>query len=352
MLDSHSGTPLADRVDGNTMVGIGLIGAGGMAGVYADCIAEMPNADLVGVASPNTAASFVAEHAPSATAYSSAGELCADEAVDAVAILTPTHTHADLVDTAAEAGLDIICEKPLARTLDEAHRIKQAVDTAGITFMTAHVVRFFPEYAKAADLVESGDIGEPGVAYTRRAFGFEGTRGWFDDHEKSGGVLLDLAIHDFDYLRSVLGEVETVFTRHTEWSVEARSEVSMTMLTFASGVIGHVEAWLIEVPGIPFTTAFELAGDDGLIEFDIESTRPITTWDESGHHVPRDPIGDEVPFGRDPYRAQLDEFVEAIETGGEPAIPVEEGIASMRISLAAIESAERGMPVSPMEVGQ
>lgn len=334
------------------MTNIGLIGAGAMAGVYADRIASIPDAAITAVASPNTAEDFVAEHVPDATAYSDADALCADESVDAVGILTPTHTHVDLVQTVADHGLDIICEKPLARTLEEAETIRAAVDDAGITFMTAHVVRFFPEYAKAKELVDAGEIGEPGVARVRRAFGYEGARGWFDEQEKSGGVLLDLAVHDFDYLRSVFGEVEEVFTRHTEWSVDARSEVSITLLRFANGAVGHVEAWWIEVPGVPFTTAFELAGDDGLIEYDIDEVRPITTYDDAGGHVPRDPVGDDVPFGDDPYAAQLTHFIDCVEGEATPRVPVEEGIASMAVSLAAIESAERGEPVAPAEVGR
>ncbi|MCU4973801.1 Gfo/Idh/MocA family oxidoreductase [Halobacteria archaeon AArc-m2/3/4] len=332
------------------MTRIALVGAGGMAGVYADRIDAIDGADVVAVASPSSAESFVDERVPSATAYADHEQLCANEAVDAVAVLTPTHTHREIVADVAERGIDVICEKPLARTLEDARAIREAVEASGITFMTAHAVRFFPQYAEAKARVDDGAVGEPGVARTKRAFGYEGARGWFDDVEKSGGVLLDLAIHDFDYLRWLLGDVEHVFTRHTDWSREGTSEVSHSLVRFESGAVGHVEAWWIEVPTIPFTEAFEIAGDEGHIEYDIDEVAPIEHYGMEATSAPRDPVGDDLPLRKDGYYRQLEHFLDCLETGSEPLVSVEEGIESMRLSLAAIESAERGEPVAPAEV--
>jgi len=332
------------------MVRIGLVGAGGMAGVYADRIDRVDGASVAGVASPNTAEQFVAERDLSAAAYADAGQLCSAAEIDAVAVLTPTHTHADIVDTAAEHDLDVICEKPLARTLEGANRIADTVEETGITFMTAHVVRFFPEYAAAKQRVEYGEIGDPGVVRARRAFGFSGSRGWFGDFEKSGGALLDLAVHDFDYLRWVFGEVERVFTRQATWEGEGTSEVALVLLRFADGTVGHVEATTVEGTAVPFSASFEFAGDEGLIEYDLDDVEPIKRYDADGAHVPRDPVGHDPPLRRDGYRRQLEHFVDCVGSAREPLIGVEEGTASMRLSLAAIESAKRGVPVAPGEV--
>jgi len=330
-----------------TVTDIGLVGAGGMAAVYADRLADAAlDGRVTAVASPTSAPSFVDEHAPGATAYGDAATLCADADVDAVAVLTPTDTHADVVETAAGHGLDVICEKPVARSLAGAERIRSAVADAGVTFMTAHVVRFFPEYAAARERVEAGAVGTPGVVRARRAFGYRGSRGWFDDPGRSGGVLVDLAVHDFDYLRWTFGEIDRVFTRHTEWRDDGRSEVSLTLVRFADGTVGHVEAWWIEVDGVPFTTAFEVAGDEGLIEFDND-VRPIARYDDDGVHVPRDPVGDDLPLARDGYARQLERFLDCVRTGRDPEVGVDEGIASLRVALAAAASAERGRPVAP-----
>lgn len=321
-----------------------------MAGVYADRIADMDDAAVTGVASPNSAASFVDDRAPSATAYADAEELCTAEDVDAVAVLTPTDTHPRMVEIAAENGCDVLCEKPLARTMEGAQAIADAVERTGITFMTAHVTRFFPEYATAKEQVDAGEVGDPGVVRTRRAFGFPGDRGWFDDVERSGGALLDLAVHDFDYLRWVFGDIEQVFARQVDWEAEGRSEVSLTTVRFESGVVGHVEVYTVEVPTVPFTTSFEIAGTEGLIEFDLDDVRPVVRYGQESVDVPRDPVGDDLPLRRDGYRRQLDHFVDCVESGADPRIDVDEGAASMRAALAAMESAERGAPVAPEEV--
>jgi predicted dehydrogenase len=332
------------------MVRLGLIGAGGMAGVYADRTADMNDATIAGVASPNSASSFVADHAPSATAYPDAEALCSSGDVDAVAVLTPTDTHQEMVDVAADHGLAVICEKPLARTVEGARAIADTVTEAGIPFMTAHVVRFFPEYAAAKERVDAGAVGDPGVVRTRRAFGFPGDRGWFDEFERSGGALLDLAVHDFDYLRWAFGPVERVFTRRADWEAAGHSDVALTTVRHESGVVGHVEVYTVEVPGVPFTTSFEVAGTEGLIEFDLDDVEPFKRYGEEGVHVPRDPVGDDLPLRRDGYRRQLDHFVECVESGADPRVGVAEGAASMRVSLGAIESARRGVPVAPGEV--
>ena len=334
------------------MIRVSLLGAGAMAGVYADRIAEIEDAAVTAVASPNSAESFVADNVPSATAYSDPADLCEAEDVDAVAVLTPTDTHPELVEIAADNGLDVICEKPVARTLDGANAIRDVVESSGITFMVAHAVRFFPEYATAKERVDDGVIGTPGIARARRAYGFEGSRGWFDDWDRSGGVLLDLAIHDFDYLRWAVGDVEQVFTRRVDWTDEGRSDVTLSLVRFENGAVGHVESWAVEGVGVPFTTAFELGGDEGHLEYDVDDVEPIAHYDASGKAVPRDPIGDDMPLRRDGYRRQLDHFFECVRTGTEPSVPVEEGIASMRVTLAAAESVERGQPVAVAEVGE
>ena len=332
------------------MLKLGLIGAGGMASVYADRLADMENATVTGVASPHSADAFVEDNVPTATAYHDAEALCGADDVDAVAILTPTNTHADLVEIAAAHGLDVLCEKPLARTMAGARAIKDVLEETGISLMTAHVVRFFPEYATAKARVDAGDIGDPGVVRTRRAFGFAGGRGWFDDVEQSGGALLDLAVHDFDDLRWVFGDVERVFTRRVDWDGEGRSEVALTTLRFESGVVGHVEVYTIEVPSVPFTTSFEIAGSEGLLEFDLDEIRPITYYAGESVHVPRDPVGDDLPLRHDGYRRQLEQFVDCSVSEEDPPIGVAEGIASMRLSLAAMESAKRDVPIAPEEV--
>src|SRR5204862_6098197 len=123
--------------------------------------------------------------------------------------------HYEMVMAAAGAGKQVVCEKPLARTLEQGQAMVAACRRAGVRLLVAHVVRFFPEYALARSLVVEGRIGRPGVLrLARGSYRPKKPRGnWFLDVEKSGGLLLDLMIHDFDYARWVGGEVGSVYVR-------------------------------------------------------------------------------------------------------------------------------------------
>jgi predicted dehydrogenase len=107
----------------------------------------------------------------------------------------------------------------MCRSVAEARELALLVKDLGVPFMPAQVVRFFPEFRKAHDLVVSGVIGRPAAIRTRRCGRHpQGAGGWFANRELSGGVLLDLAIHDFDWIRWTFGEVERVFSQTLPFS--------------------------------------------------------------------------------------------------------------------------------------
>jgi UDP-N-acetylglucosamine 3-dehydrogenase len=323
------------------MVKVGLAGSGTMAEVYADRLDAL-DAEVAAVASTNTAAAFVEEHAPEATPYASVTAMCEGADLDAVGVCTPTHLHREHVEAALSAGLDVICEKPLARTMDGADAIVDAVADSDATFMAAHVVRFFPEYAAARERVAAGDVGTPGVARVKRLVPYGGDPGWFGDEAQSGGVLLDVGVHDVDYLRWVLGDVERVFTRLTRFGDDAHKS-GLTVVRFESGAVAHVEASWLNMPEQPFTTSFEFAGDDGLLEFESRDATGIEVWGREGHRAPTDPFA--VPLAEDGYYRQLKHFLDCRETGETPLVDAADGRASLRVALATMESARRGEPV-------
>ena len=321
------------------MVRIGVVGSGFMAETHLEAYASVPGAKIAAVASPNTADEFVERHGLAAEPFSSAEEMIGSADVDAIDVCSPTPTHRPLVETAAERGLDVFCEKPLAGTLADAEAIEAAADDAGITLMVGHVVRFFPGYEAVKRRVESGAIGEPGVARARRLSPFPewGRNGWYS--EGSGGVLLDLAIHDFDYLRWVFGPVERVFARESTWEGGQHAHAT---LRFESGAAGYVEASWALPPDDELDTSLELAGDDGLLELDPDSS-PFRL-SRPGESVV------ESPLHADGYARELREFVDCVATGGTPSVVAADAIEALRISLAAKRSAELGEPVSVSEV--
>jgi len=334
------------------MLTVGLIGAGAMARVHAERVDAIDGVEITAVASPNTAASFADAHVPGAAVYSDVESLCEDRSVDVIDVCTPTHMHRDIVEVAAAAGCHVLCEKPIARTVAGAEAIAEAVADANVVFMVGHAIRFFPEYVEAKRLVDEGAIGEPGVVRARRSVSFGGERGWQGDERKSGGVLLDLAVHDLDYLRWVVGDVERVFTRISKWGDDGENHASTTTLRFENGAVGHVESTWMRLPTLPFTAAFELAGDEGLVEYDTGEVEPVAIRDADRVHVPTDPVGHDVPLARDGYRTQLDHFFDCVRGDEDPLVTVDDAIEALRLSLAAIESAETGLPVAVEEVGQ
>ena len=265
-----------------------------------------------------------------------------DEAdVDALDVCSPTPTHRPVVTAAAERGIDAFCEKPIAGNLEDAQVIADVAENAGITLMVGHVLRFFPQYERARDVVEDGGIGDPGVARARRLSPFPswGHDDWYADRGSSGGVLVDLAIHDLDYVRWVFGEVDRVFARRSVWEEGEHGHVT---LRFENGAAAYVDASWGLPPGQELTQSFELAGSDGLVEFDGDDAA-LTFRTAEGTQVTN-------PVAKDGYRRQLEAFVESVETRSEPSVTAEDAIAALRLSLAANRSAETGRPVAPEEV--
>jgi predicted dehydrogenase len=274
------------------------------------------------------------------------GELV--EAVDVVDVCTPTHQHAEIAIRAAERGRHVISEKPLARTVEDAEAMVAACERADVRLFVAHVVRFFPEYAAARRVVVDGQIGDPAVLRLKRA-SFRPRRAaghWFFDEALSGGMIVDLMIHDFDYARWVAGEVVAVHCR----SVAAeRPELGVdhayAILTHESGAISHVTgSWAYAAP--TFRTSLEIAGSRGLVEHDSSVAPPIVAYLQPGGANAAGAVGlPGSPLAEDPYRLELREFRDAIEHGTATRVTARDGIEALRIALAAAESARTGRVV-------
>jgi predicted dehydrogenase len=268
--------------------------------------------------------------------------------VDVVDLCTPTHLHSEMVLQAAAAGKHIICEKPLALNVVQAREMLQACRNAGVRLLVAHVVRFFPEYALAKSAVESGKIGKPGVIrLSRGSYRPKKPMGnWFLDESKSGGILMDLMIHDFDYARWIAGEVESVFAKKVSagWP-SAGVDFGLAILKHAGGALSHISgAWAYPPP--TFRTHLEIAGDAGLIEFDSDDTAPIRnlitrpSGDSPDVGLPSSPVSES------PYTTQIKEFYQALSSGAPARVTAEDGLAAVQIAEAAIKSAETGQAVS------
>jgi predicted dehydrogenase len=323
---------------------IGIVGAGFMGVTHAAAWAET-EAQIAG---------FVAETADEARplAEQYGAKIYPDlasllEQVDVVDLCTPTHLHHPMVLQAAAAGKHIVCEKPLALTVEQAQEMLQACRSAGVRLLVAHVVRYFPEYALAKAAVEEGKIGRPGVIrLSRGSFRPKKPLGnWFLDEAKSGGILMDLMIHDFDYARWIAGEVESVFAKKvTGGRPQAGIDYGLAILKHVGGALSHVAgAWAYPPP--TFRTHIEIAGEAGLIEFDSDDSAPIRnliarpSGDSPDVGLPSSPVSES------PYTTQIKDFYQALLSGAPTRVTAEDGLRSVQIAEAAILSAGTGLAV-------
>lgn len=304
---------------------------------------------------PVEIAGFTAETQPEADAlagqyhakvYASLQEMLSQ--VDVVDICSPTHLHYEMALEAAAAGKHIVCEKPLARTAHEAQEIVNACREAGVQLLVAHVVRFFPEYVLARAAVVDGQIGRPAVIRLHRgSYRPKKPAGnWFLDEGKSGGILMDLMIHDYDYACWVAGEVDSVSARRvTGYHPDAPVDYGLVILSHRSGALSHISgAWAYPPP--TFRTHLEIAGDRGLIEFDSDGTAPIQNLilKTGGADAP-DVALPSSPVSESPYTTQIKEFYHALADGITPRISASDGMLAVQIADAALQSAHSGMPV-------
>jgi predicted dehydrogenase len=267
--------------------------------------------------------------------------------VDVIDICTPTHLHYEMVMQAARAGKHIVCEKPLARTVEQAQDMIKACRTAQVKLLVAHVVRFFPEYATAQAAVQHGQIGTPAIIRLMRgSYRPKKPAGnWFLDFDKSGGMLLDLMIHDFDYARWIAGEVESVYARSVGSAhPDSPIEYGLAILKHTHGALSHVMgAWAYPPP--TFRTALEIAGDGGLIEWTSDSTEPIKLLLRKASAEAPDVGLPGSPLRESPYTTQIKEFYAALKEDKPARVTAEDGLAAVQIALAAIESAQTGQPI-------
>lgn len=267
--------------------------------------------------------------------------------VDIVDICTPTHLHYEMVLAAAKAGKHVICEKPLALTMEQGREMIRVCKEAGVKFYVAHVVRYFPEYAGAKQVVKDGQIGRVGTLRLRRgSFRPKKAVGnWFLDEKKSGGMMLDLMIHDFDFARWVAGDVVQVFSKKVSSSFEnPELDYGMTILTHKNGAISQVTgAWAYPPP--TFRTGLEINGDAGMIQNDSDTTAPITTYLLAKPGEAPDVGLPSSPVAESPYTTQIKEFYEGIKFNRPVRLTAEDGLAALEIALAALESAQTGKAV-------
>ncbi|GGE94640.1 Gfo/Idh/MocA family protein [Mycetocola zhadangensis] len=322
------------------MTSIAIVGAGYMGRTHAAAWTEL-DCEIVYVCSPSGA---TLTEAPGAQGVTDITTVLADPAVDIVSICTPTPTHRDLAVRALAAGKHVLLEKPIALSIGDALAISAAALASERTLMVAHVVRFFEGYRRARDDVDAGALGTVLSARARRLITKPDTAWWYDESQ-SGGVAVDVGIHDFDQLNLFLG---------TPIAVTSRSNDELgpieTTVDYASGAIGQVLTFADLPVGAPFTTSLELIGTAGLLDYDFSADAPTANETNSGVNSYRLATAtgsrSETLSALDHYTRQAAYFLECVRDGTDPAYcPTASAVLALEVALAARQSLVTGETV-------
>jgi scyllo-inositol 2-dehydrogenase (NAD+) len=331
---------------------VGLIGLGRLGRVYArDLAGRIAETRLVAVADPvGSLAADVADEFDVPKHYADPLALIDDPAVDAVVIVSPTHTHRELVVAAAVRRKPTFCEKPPALAIDEVAVMQQAIARAGMFFQMGFMRRFDAGYASAKKQIEAGRIGMPLVFKSTSRDPFRPSLEYANP-KSSGGMLIDMGIHDFDLARWFMGDVETVSAiggtiAYPELAAVGDIDNAIASLTFASGKLGVVDLTRSGIYGYDIST--EILGLEGTIKIGYLRETPVMVLTKNS--VTHDTVPYFMERFRDAYTTQLQNFAENVLHGRTPPITIDDGLEALRIGVAATRAQESGRTVVVGEI--
>jgi scyllo-inositol 2-dehydrogenase (NAD+) len=336
-----------------TRLNVGLIGLGRLGRVYArDLAGRIPETRLVAVADPadglakDLAAEFdVPRH------YSDPNALINDKGVDALVIVTPTHVHREQAIAAAQSKKPTFCEKPPALSLAEVSEMKSAIERAGMFFQMGFMRRFDAGYAAGKKAIEAGRIGDPLVFKATSRDPFRPSVEYADP-KSSGGMLIDMGIHDFDLARWFMGDVKTVAAigatiAYPELNAVGDIDNAIASLTFTSGKLGVVDLTRSGIYGYDIST--EILGLEGTIRIGYLRETPILVMTKAGG-VSHDTVPYFMERFRDAYTTQLQNFAQNVLQNRQPPITIDDGMEALRIGVAATRARESGTTVTVADV--
>lgn len=281
------------------------------------------------------------------------GAVLADPDVDAVDISLPTAVHRQVAEQAFAAGKHVFLEKPIALTEEDGEAIVAAARASGLTLMVGLVLRFWPEYAELQRRVAAGELGRPLAVSASRLSPPADWADWYADVSASGGLPVDLMVHDFDQMNWLLGTPRTVYARAVRTRDPAYPDHVQAIVDY-DGAQACVEGSMAMPASFPFSSSIRVVGDAGSAEYSFraapaEGGGNIGEVDPSARGLRLYPRGGEASVVLldpvDPWGPEIEEFVSCLEDGRPPLNGTgEQALLALRVSLAANRSLESGRP--------
>ena len=336
------------------MIRVGLIGLGGMGNVHFGRYHALHNAEVVAIADaeedrlkPGARSLKINIGEGGATIdpdkhrlYVNADDLIADKGVDLVDICLPTFLHADCIKKALAAGKHVLCEKPMALTYAECQDVLRAAAGAKGKLMIAQCVRFFPAYEYLSETVESGRFGRllQLSLWRGSALPSWSWQGWLLDQKKSGGFILDMHVHDVDFVHYLLGRPRAVFSTGAVGPSGGYDAVDTEYL-YDERIAVRSGANAMLPAGFGFEARFMAAFERGCLRYSTADPHGLMETTDQGSHHPQ-------LAQKDGYQEEIAYFLRCIENDELPAMVTPESSAfSVRLAEAERRSVETGQVV-------
>lgn len=333
-------------------INVGMIGAGRIGRVHAENLAyHIPEANVVAIADIFVeAAEKCAADFGIPSAFQNHRAIMENDQIDAVVICSSTDTHAQFIEEAAAAGKHIFCEKPIDFDLKRIDQALAAVEKASVKLQIGFNRRFDPSFKRVRDMVAGGEIGTPHMVHI---ISRDPAPPPLDYIKVSGGIFLDMTIHDFDMARYLIGsEVEEVYAVGgvmVDPEIGEAGDIDTTLVTlrYANGAIGSIDNSRQAVYG--YDQRVEVFGSEGGIVVANRTPDNAIVSDANGVHAAK-PLYFFIERYTNAFIAEMKEFVAAIREDKTPPVTGIDGRIPVVMGLAAWKSYRENRPVKLSEI--
>lgn len=337
------------------MLRVGVVGLGFMGKTHFNCYKTMTDVQVAAVCDVDAnklkdtsgiAGNLAGAEKPldfsGVELYTDFDKMLAEAKLDAVSITLPTYMHAEHTIKALKKGLNVLCEKPMALDVAQCKSMVAAAKKSGKILQIGHCIRFWPEYVKVKEMIDSGEYGKVKAASFRRlslppVWSWDN---WMLTGEKSGGALMDLHIHDADYVQFVFGMPKSVCTHGVFGPSNKLDHITTNYLYGNNDMVIMAEGGWVMTPSFGFEMSFNIVMERATITYDL--TRPVQfrICLEKG-----DPVIPDVDK-RSGHMLELIHFVKRLKGEAVPEILTpEDSLNSIKLILAEEQSAIKGKEI-------
>lgn len=277
------------------MVKIGIVGLGFMGRMHFKCYTALENAEITAVCDTyekRLKESGVCGNYPGTEnsldftgieLYTDFDKMLAEADLDAISITLPTYLHTEYTIKALNAGLNVLCEKPMAMTVEDAQKMADAAEKNDRILQIGHCIRFWPEYVKAKEIIDSQKYGHVIVADFQRLTVIPGwgAENWVLKREQSGGAMLDLHIHDTDFVQYVFGLPEAVLSTRRKSSIHANDYITTHYLYDNEAVITAEGGWILP-SSLGFEMSFRIVFENATLTYSCKQQPTLKVYPADG----------------------------------------------------------------------